>query len=1596
MRAVEIGDIRLGVKSMSENLRCARIALLCMVVATMMCALFDAQTAGAGLPRLETRVFGQSQWLAGSKASLRIIATNHLHGYPVPGAEVKAQLSRPSGAGDVKAKTISLFSGHTDKDGTLDISFRVPDVQEDGEMKIVVRALGEQDVLTQKVSIVRDQQVLLTTDKPMYQPGQVIHIRALVLKRPDLQALAKTPVTIEVEDGKGNKVFKKTQPTSEFGIVSADFQLATEVNIGRYTIRAIVDKTKVEKKVTVERYVLPKFKIKLTPDKTYYLPNETVSGKIQADYFFGKPVADGKVTIKCSTFDFQFKDFAEITGRTDQTGHFEFEQKLPGYFVGQPLEQGNAFVKFEVTVEDGASHQEKVTQTVPVAAQPIKIVVVPDGGRIVPKVENTIYVMTVYPDGSPASAEVLVAASEKEQPTVRKPSTRRADPVMPGTVRFRTDDSGIGEFQITPASQTLDLKIKVENFDPRAEARAVETTVSLSGSASDDSILLQTDKALAKVGESLGITVLSPSSKGTVYLDVIRAGQTLLTKSLDLRRGRGEIELPLSADMAGSLEIHAYRIARSGYVVRDTRLLYVNPADDLKIKITPDKKSYLPGKAAKISLDVRDARGRGVVAALGLAIVDESVFALQEMQPGMEKVYFLLEKELMEPKFEVHGLTPDKVLEPSETFGPEKQQAARVLFALAQWSRRNTSIGSDAYTAYTLTMNSYVDKVRAIRQKLAERVKHDYIKIGKAVNKFYAEHPDQSLKDKGIKHLVETGYLENADLLDQWGREYDFVPCGCGSFQHSMTIITHGPGGRKGDEDDVAVGGTPDKAEEARLIEPDEVRKDIWAKLEGLWFDGDLPAGVAAFAGRGGIVEEAAAPMFGGARMLKAPAGADDKDALSLAFTTSDDVGPSKEEIRVRQYFPETMYYNPSIITDQNGKASVSVDVADSITTWRISTTANSRSGELGSASEGLRVFQDFFIDIDLPVSLTQNDEVSIPIAVYNYLPSAQTVNLELTVEPWFELLDAATKRLEIGENDVEAVYFRIKVKEIGNHRLTVHAMGSKMSDAISREIEVIPDGREFTTAINDRLDRTVEKTMVIPEEAIDGASNILVKVYPGMFSQVVEGMDKILQMPFGCFEQTSSTTYPNILALDYMKTTGRMTPEIQMKAEQYINLGYQRLVTFEVPGGGFSWFGDPPANKVLTAYGVMEFADMSKVYEVDPSLIQRTQQWLVAQREKDGSWSPDKNYLHEESWGAIQKSNLLPTAWITWALIHSGYDAKELAPSLAYLKENAQDAKDPYSAAMVANALVAADKKDPAAIAALERLVEMKTEENGKVYWKSTVSTICFTRGESANVEATALATIALLKSGRYPDVVGKALTYIIQAKDPNGTWGSTQATILSLKALLESMRSASDETSATVAVIVNGKEAGSFRITPEDSDVLRQVDCKKFVREGENKIQIKFEGKGVPLYQISGRYYIPWDKLSERQEQELISIDVAFDRTQLAKDDILTSMVKVAYNKGGTADMVMVDLGTPPGFQVMAEDFETLLQKKVFQRYTITGRQVILYFDKLESRKPVEFTYRLKAKFPIRARTPKSTAYLYYNPEINDVVAPVSMVVE
>ncbi len=1493
---------------------------------------------------LETTVLGQREFLAGSSPVIRVLVKDRSAGVPIGDAEVAATLTH-------QEQVIAKFTARTDQNGEVAVQMTMPDTElQNVLLKIEVTSKTAKDTIEETVQIRSALRTLLTTDKPLYQPGQTIHIRAMTLSQPSMKPLAEAEVIFEVEDAKGNKVFKAFEKTDAYGISYVDFILADEVNMGTYRVRALAAGMKEEKTVTVERYVLPKFKVNFTSDRSYYQPGELVKGEIQADYFFGKPVAGGKVEITCSKFDVAYEDFQVIEGKTDEAGHYTFEVRLPEHFVGQPLEAGNASAKFDIKVVDTADHQEKITKNLSVTASPIIVAAVPESGELIAGLENTIYIVTTYADSTPAACKVTWNNPADGQP-----------------VTLETDEGGFGTISVIPQANTpITLSLTARDSRGQTGQASVELKAR---EQQDDSILLRTDKSLYRVGEPVEFSLFSTRQTGNVYVDVIKDRQTYLTQTLELQGSQASGRITLDAALAGTVQINAYFIGRNGVIVRDRRLILVDPADDLTIQISSNSDTYLPGTEAQLQFVVTNTQGQGVASALGVIVVDEAVFALQEMQPGLEKVYFYLEKEIATPRYEIHGYELDQCIQPLSPLEQEKpilarrDTAARVLLASAQ------GVGD-----YPLHVNTFQrdNKEQAFQQKMAQHLMRQYKKIAKALDKFSKKHKNKNQVETGIDldGLVAEGYLRKVDTLDPWNSPLKITGTWCQNCQnyHDFTLASAGIDGQWGTADDVAVPSILDR------------RVNMVKKMGGVERE------------MAGMVREEAFAMDA----VAVPMAAMDKSALKQEESLSELASGPAEPIRIRQYFPETLYFNPAVITDADGRALLNVPLADSITTWRMTCMASSAQGQLGSTTEGIRVFQDFFVDIDFPISLTQNDQVHVPVAIFNYLKTDQQIQLQVQKEDWFELEGLPEKTITLAPSEVRAVYFPITARKIGFQKFTVTARGEKKNDAVARSVEIVPDGKETLVTQSGRLEGAITHTITIPNEAIDEASKIFVKVYPGVLSQVAEGLDSMLRMPFGCFEQTSSVTYPNILVLDYMKTTGKITPELQMKAEGFINTGYQRLVSYEVPGGGFEWFGQAPAHRILTAYGLMEFYDMSKVYEVDPALISRTQQWLATCQEKDGSYKPSEGGIQE---GAINKFTddvLRVTAYITWALAATEYQGPEVANGIKYIRNHLDDIKDVYTRVMVVNALAAIDPKNETTLDTLRTLHEMRVEKDDTVYWAAQSETPTCGTGAAADIEVTALAVQALIRCGQELGTVGKAVNFLVKNKDAYGTWQSTQATIQALRAMLMAERGATAAAEAAIKIQCNGEDITTLAVNDKNSDVLQLVDLKDYTDKGDNTITLTFEGTGALLYQIVGRFYLPYPQEALPAREEPMTIDLQYDRTELATDDLINVTATVSNNRPGRAQMVILDLGLPPGFTLIPDHLNQLVEQKVIEKYSTTGRQIIVYLREVAHGQPLEIRYQLLAKYPLAAKTPKSAAYEYYNPDIRVESVPIQLTVQ
>jgi alpha-2-macroglobulin-like protein len=183
---------------------------------------------------------------------------------------------------------------------------------------------------------------------------------------------------------------------------------------------------------------------------------------------------------------------------------------------------------------------------------------------------------------------------------------------------------------------------------------------------------------------------------------------------------------------------------------------------------------------------------------------------------------------------------------------------------------------------------------------------------------------------------------------------------------------------------------------------------------------------------------------------------------------------------------------------------------------------------------------------------------------------------------------------------------------------------------------------------------------------------------------------------------------------------------------------------------------------------------------------------------------------------------------------------------------------------------------------------------------------------------------------------------------------------------------------------------------LTPENNDLLHQFVFKGIDSKGANSVEIRFEGKGGLAYQVVGSYFLPWD---EKPANEALAIDVAYDRTHLAQNDVATATATIKNNLPKAANMVMVDLGIPPGFDLLSEDLQAYQEKSAgrkrghLEKFSLTATQAILYFDSFAPGDTVTLQFRLRAKYPIRAHTFQSRVYEYYDPEVSSIARPVQL---
>jgi uncharacterized protein YfaS (alpha-2-macroglobulin family) len=748
-------------------------------------------------------------------------------------------------------------------------------------------------------------------------------------------------------------------------------------------------------------------------------------------------------------------------------------------------------------------------------------------------------------------------------------------------------------------------------------------------------------------------------------------------------------------------------------------------------------------------------------------------------------------------------------------------------------------------------------------------------------------------------------------------------------------------------------------------------------------------------------------------------------------LTLAPGIVASKQQLstpRLRAYFPETLVWQPELTTDKKGRAQFDFKLADNITTWKMAVIGSTENGEIGTAETEIKAFQPFFAEIDPPRVLTEGDRISLPVVLRNYLEKRQTVDLELKPESWFKVLEVNHKRSEVPAGDSANETFAIQaIASIKDGRQRVTAVGSELSDAIEKPVTVHPDGEEKAETTSDLLENSAFVAVNIPGKTIANSAHVELKVYPNLMAHVWESVEGIMKRPYGCGEQTVSSTYPSLMVLRSLKKDRQESP-VKEKARRYLQEGYQRLLGYQSESGGFTYWGRGNADVALTAYALRFLHDASEVMLVDNNLMQNARSWLIKQQRTDGSW-PAMYWDNKED----PKRTAMLTAVVARTLALTEPPPQTVKPGVAdsksppvktaldlaldYLQNRSEQIDEPYMIASYSLASSLAGQTSRAA-KANARLQALAHGLSNGTYWALETNSPFYGWGFAGRIETTALAVQALATSKQVDpaeqqknkSLTSRGLLFLLHSKDRYGVWYSTQASVNVLDAML-SLLSDRDtpvpgrDVNSTIEVIVNGQPATSLQLSTNGRMTAPlTTDLTSFLKTGSNRIELRRSGGGpVASLQIVTTYYVPWSNSASTEsarklsgDSESLRLETSFDKKEANVREEITCHVKAQRIGFRGYGMLLAEIGLPPGSDVDRASLETAMRGSDWSisQYDVLPDRVVIYLWPRAGGSTFDFKFR--PRLAMSAKASASMVYDYYNPEARAVVAPETFLVK
>ena len=1403
--------------------------------------------------------------------------------------------------------------------------------------------------------------VYVQTDKAFYKPGETIWFTAYVRDEQTLKPSDNSDI-IHVEfitpKGSTEKHFKIV---ARNGSAQGDFDLTGHPG-GIYKIKAYTEWQKneengfrFEKDITVQNVVMPRLKMKLDFEKKAYGKGDEVVAKLELNTNANQPLANTKVKFKAQL---DGRSLSDNSATTDASGKVSLKFMLPKD-LNSIDGLVNAMIEFEGSTES-------ISRSVPIVLNKIAMEFFPEGGDMVANVNSRVAFRALNEFSKPADVEGIIVDSKGAF-----------------VAKFSSFHFGMGAVDFVP------------KMDEAYKARITKPEGIL-----DEYMLPEVLKTgyVLRVNETSQNLQLSINSRQNEQLSIVaqERGKIYYAKAFNAVKGNNLVSIRTEDFPIGISQITLFD---SKGIARCERLAFVNKGQQLNVSITTDKQQYQPREKVAMNIRVTDEQGLPVPGNFSLSVVDDNLLSFADDKQGD-----ILSKVLLEPELK------EKVEEPNFYFDKKEEKADKALDLLmltSGWRKytwkqitdedipeqkfagEKAELGGTVYDAYTgkpvtgavLKLNetgksTVSDKDGKFRLTRFDISKQNQVEIT-APNYQAQTQVVNNYGENNVYYLYGPDYVVVTASKRKLNRWDDQVPAMAGAANRGgagfgvvaeqvadlKAVEMRHEKGKKVELEEVFAADAapaPDVMEIPKKDEEAENKKDN----TGTEINGETtPVAV----GDGRFAE-----------MLKFDKNVEQQQNQVVFYRAKE--FPKKKYSpadTTRNDFASTVYWNGNVVADKSGRAKVEFITNDLISSFKTTIEGFGDDGSIGHTEAVFSTNLPFAMDAKIPTEMVAGDKMMIPVFLKNNTKDESKGRIVI-VSPKQLLINSKLSEVVIPANSSKIIYLEATATtEPGNGTLEVKYNSPQYSDAITRNISVVAKGFPANISISGQ---DMEKDFVInPVNVVPGSMKVSFNAYPNIMTELMSGVESILREPYGCFEQTSSSNYPNIMVLQYLKSMKVDDPKLQARATKLLDDGYKKLVAYETKENGYEWFGSAPAHEALTAYGLMEFVDMKNVYNgVDNKMIDRTVKLLLDKRDGNGGFKKNPRAL--DSFGGADED--ITNAYIVYSLSEAGY--KDITKELNAVEKEAKKSNDPYAMALVANTLFNLGE-NARGEEMIGRLVNGRNEAG---FWTGKKHSITRSTGEGLKTETTSLILLALLKS-KSPDVasVTSAVKFLVGARSGYGGFGSTQATILALKALTKYAEfSKKTDESGTIEVLVNGNIVGQKNYAKGERNNVTIDGLEKFVQPGKQKVEVRFKDcKQALPYAMNIAYSTT---LPESSKECVVNLEAKLAAKQVKVGETLRLSATLKNKTAQGQPMTMAIIGIPAGFSAQPWQLKEMQEKGIIDFYEVIGNNIACYYRDLAPGEQKQINLDLKAEIPGEYDAPASSAYLYYTAEHKDWV--------